>query len=87
MSSSYLGGQQLGEVHFLQFQLLPLRVLPLVLVNVRVNLESKSTVNQSDQMHIRDIQFRGHVATYQMEVLCGVVLIVCDKYTTTGHYG
>jgi hypothetical protein len=86
VSSSCLGGQQLGEVHFLQFQLLPLRVLLLVVVNVRVNLGSKSTVNQSDQIHMRDIQFRGHVGTYQMEVLCGVVLIVCDKYTTTGHH-
>lgn len=38
-AGSYLGGEQLGEVHLLHFQLLPLRVLPLVLVHIWVDLD------------------------------------------------
>lgn len=46
--SSHFSGEQLGEVHFLQFELLPLWVRSLVLDVLGINLKSSTIPVHSD---------------------------------------
>lgn len=52
---SCLGGEQFGEVHFLQFQLLPLRVPTLILVYIRINLKNRAIEKNIELLNLNSI--------------------------------
>lgn len=74
--SSHFSGQQLGEVHFLQFKLLPLRVRSLVLDVFGINLERTGqwfdTLPTTTAGMIKQW-------SYQVEVLPREILIIWKK--------
>lgn len=72
--TSDLCGQQLGEMNLLQLQLLLLRVPPLVLRHVGVDLR-----RQMDAQRPPRSRDEAPAASYQVEVFPGEVLIVCRR--------